>query len=218
MDMPAILSDLNDHGFSDTTTTRKVAVVQDTIWQFEGLRPWPFLEKVKYLDSSAASNTFSDFPSDFRATVRLKDLTLGRRLQPYRAEDVEDMTGTQHAKAGDPELYFFEENNLKVWPVPTTAATDRFKLVYVRWSDAVTDTSAESAILLPKYFHRGIIVNGALSRLYDMEDDTELATRFEQKQQGAIAQAVEALWQRQYDRPDFVKVADPDSWDYLELT
>lgn len=213
MDVADIIAELDEHGFEDVTEAEKVRAIQGTIWQVEGMYPWPFLEQSINLDFAGSADTASNFPGDFRATVRLKDLTTGLRLLPLRLEEFEDRVGTEHSQAGDPRLYYFEGTSLKVWPLPAVS-TGRVKMRYIRWSDEITAASVEADILFPKYFHREVIANGALSRMYEMEDDPELASRFEQRQDKAIQLALEALFKRQYDRPDVIEVVDQDWDDY----
>jgi hypothetical protein len=113
--------------------------------------------------------------------------------------------------SGDPVFYYFEGMNLHVWPTPPSTTTMRLR--HTRWSPEISDTTLESAILVPKYFHKGLILNGALSALYDMEDDSDLATRFDGRRDKAAALALEALTKRQYDSPDSIVTTDPDDWD-----
>jgi hypothetical protein len=134
---------------------------------------------------------------------------------PVLEEEFEDQVGTNYTQPGSPELYYFVGDQLNVWPVPRAGAA--LKLVGSRWSDPISDASLESDILIPRYFHRGLIVNGALQRLYAMEDDTELAPVFQAYQGAAMDLATEALFTKQYDRRDRVRVIDPDSWDWGDM-
>lgn len=219
MNVSDMISELDDHGFADTSETRKIAVLQDTIWQLEGIKPWPFLRKTWTLDFDGSSGTPSNWASltpAFRASIRLKDVSTGRRIMPVREEEWDDQVGSDTDKAGTPMLYYFgDANALTVWPIPPSGSTAR--LVGVQWSDEISGSTTESGILIPKYFHRGLIVNGALQRLYAMEDDTELAPVFQSYQQAAMDLATETLFKQQYDRRDHIKVTDPDSWDYGEV-
>jgi hypothetical protein len=45
-----------------------------------------------------------------------------------------------------------------------------------------------------------------------MEDDPELAARYETHFENAIQQMREALNARQYDMPDHIRMSDPDDW------
>jgi hypothetical protein len=207
-----MIAELNDHGFTDESVTRKVATLQAAIWEVEAMHPWPWIETSTTLTFSGSSAVPTNWSSlNFRASVRLRDLAVGRRIMPVALEEWED-TYASMPDTGDPALYYFEGNSLNVWPTPPAATTMRLR--FIKWSPAIDENTVESAILLPKQFHRGLIVNGALSALYDMEDDSDLAVRFEQRQSKAIALALEALFKRQYDSPDHIVATDPTDWDH----
>jgi hypothetical protein len=208
-----MLDAMAEYGFEDTSLQRKVAAIQAAIWGIEGMRPWPFLEMSTLLNFDGTSDTPSNWAAQpFRAMIRMKDLVTGRRILPIRVEDFEDRVGMNYAQAGDPEVYYFEANQLKVWPIPPVS-TGRIKARFIQWSAPITDSSVESALLIPRYYHEALVLNDALGRLYDMEDDSELSARFEGHRDKALAEAVEALFMRQYDRGDAVVVTDPDDWD-----
>lgn len=212
VDVSEMITDLGDHGFTDTSTLTKVRVLQDAIWEIEGMRPWPFLEISVDLTYDGTSGLATNFPADFRSAMLLKNATSGVRLEPLEAGDVEDLAGTQLTSlVSVPRYYYPEAEKLKLWPVPTSGTTIRMR--YLQWSDEITSGSLESAILIPVRHHR-VIVLGALVRLYDMEDDPELAARFQHHYETRLERMVEDIFRKQYDRPEFVRVYDPDSWDY----
>jgi hypothetical protein len=216
VDVAAILSELDDYGFEDLSTTIKVGKIQAAIWDIEKLRPWPFLEESILLDFDGTSSIPTNFPADFRASIRLRDLVLDQRITPKRLDDAEEAMGTDFDLVGDPLFYYFEGGKLKLWRVPA-AASDRMKLRYIQWSDEITDTTTESGILIPKYFHRSTILPKTLQYLYDMTDDPELASRFEGQFKEGLMEMIEACFVQQYDQADYVHVVDPDDWDYLGL-
>lgn len=209
MTVQDIINELNDHGFTDESTTAKVRVIQHTIWDIENRQPWSWLEKTATLDYDGTTDVPTDFPTDFRDALALKDMTTSRRVRYVRLEEFEDMVGTAYTQTGNPQVYYFEADTLKVWPVPP--AGYQLKLRYIRTSTAVADVSPENAISLPPRFHR-LISYGSLWRLYDMEDDPELATRFETHYENGLTQMREAMEARQYDRPDHIVMADPDDY------
>jgi hypothetical protein len=216
MDVSEILSELGENGFTDTGLTTKVAKIQAAIWEIEGHKPWPFLEKSIDLSFAGSSGVASNLPTDVRATIRLKDLVTGTRLMPLRLDDFEDAVGLNHSLAGNPTLYYFEGGQLKVWPLPA-ASTGRVKMRYVRWSAEITESSVESDILIPKQFHGSVIVPLALSKLYLQEDDAELSLAYKGLADEALVKMEAALFPQQFDRPDFVHVLDPDDYDDLYL-
>lgn len=213
MDVPAMISELNDHGFTDESSTRKLAVLQAAIWELEAMHPWPWLETSTTLTFDGTSDVPTNWATvkpNFRASIKLRDLTNSRRIKPITVDAWED----EYAGAdnpGSPRLYYFEGMDLHVWPTPAAGTTMRLR--FIKWSDEIAANSPESAILIPKQLVRGLVVNGALSALYDMEDDSELAQRFDARQGKAIQGALETLFKRQYDRPDVITATDPEDWD-----
>jgi hypothetical protein len=213
VDVADILSELTEHGFSDTNSNEKLRVIQDTIWDIEGRHPWPFLETTFDLDFDGGEAEPSNWPDNFRAAVRLRNRVTGRRVRPLRLEEFEDRFGANEDDAGDPLYYYFDGTQLKVWRLPS-AATGLLRMRYLRWSDEITAETTASGILIPKYNHRAI-VDGSLFRLYDSEDDPELALRFQQHFETGIQRMVAASFQRQFDETDVIQVVDPDDYDYF---
>ena len=211
MDVSEMITDLGDHGFTDTGTATKVRVIQDAIWELEGLRPWPFLDASINLTFDGSNPLATNFPTDFRAALKLKNADSGTILEPVHIGDLEEHVGTQLTQVAVPQVYYNEGEQLKLWPVPPSGTTVRMR--YIRWSPEIDSGSTEADILLPKRHHR-VIVLGALVRLYDMEDDPELAERFQQHYEARLERVVEDLFLKQYDRSDHIRVTDPDSWDY----
>lgn len=212
MDVTTMISDLGDHGFADTSTSTKVRMLQDAIWKIEAHRAWPFLEASIDLNFDGSNDVPSNLPTDIKAIRRAKDLSAGKRVLPIRVDELEDRIGNDYSLAGSPLFYYFEGGQLKFWPIPG-AATGLVRLKYIKRSAEITSSSVESAILIPKQHHR-VIVTGALMALYDMEDDTELAVRYQQYFEDGLARMVDELFHQQYDQPDHVVVTDPDDWDF----
>lgn len=211
MDVSEMISDLGDHGFTDTDEDTKLRVLQDAIWEIDGLRPWPYLETSVDLTFGGSSPLATNFPADFRAALKLKNTASGVLLEPADAADVEEMSGAQLSQVATPLVYYPEAEQIRLWPVPPSGTTVRMR--YLRVSPEITAATLESALLLPKRHHR-LIVLGALVRLYDMEDDVELGQRFQQHFDVRLERMVEDLFRKQYDRADYVRVHDPDSWNY----
>lgn len=209
--MASLISELNDFGFSDTPTSTKVAALQQAIWDIESRMPWPFLEQSIDLTFDGVTGTPTNMPADFKTSLRVKDLTTGRRLDYVRLDDFEDLVDTNYTTGGDPILYYFESSTLKVWRVPPAGRTVRLK--YLRASAAVDENSLDSAILIPAR-HKQVILYGALVDLYDIDDDPDIAARNETKFEARILHLQKELFERQFDRPDFIHATDPDDWDY----
>lgn len=210
MDAQGMIDILEDHGFEDTSITRKVEVIQDAVWEIEAAEPWPFLEARASV--ATASDGSVTKPSDWRSTLNFFDGTKKVRIRNVREDDVRDYGEGDLSETGDPVAYYFVANTMYLWPNPGVTS-GRFTLAYLRQSAAITETSPESAFLIPKQYHR-IIVYAALQKLYDMEDDPEMAARFGQLMADKLESMRTDMWKREWDRPDFVHVYDFDSYDW----
>lgn len=206
-----MITDLGDYGFTDSSTTTKVRALQKSIRRIERIRPWPFLETKIDLSFDGTSGLATNFPANFRAALMLKNTATGQRLEPMTQGDVEDIVGVQLAQVGAPQVYYPEAEKLNLWPVPPNGTTVRMR--YIRWSDAISSSTTSSQILIPER-HHDVIVSGALIVLYDMEDDPELAARQQEHYLRALDEMIEDLFVKQFDRPEHIRVTDPDSWDY----
>lgn len=213
MDVAALTALLDEYGFADASSGLKLQAIQATIWEIEGLKPWPFLETFIALNFSGSSGTATNLPSNFRYALRLKDLSTGARILPVREEDAEDAIGLDYTESGDPSFYYFEGGQLKVWPLPPSS-TGRVRLKYGRWSAPIIATSPEADILIPKYYHEAILY-GTLLRLLDSEDDPELSVRFQGHYESQLERMATTLFQLQFDRPDHIQVTDPDDWSFF---
>lgn len=208
MDVSEILSELVDHGFEDTSTTRKVALINDTLWDIESRDIWPWLEKTNTLDFTGGNPVPSNLPADFKSVIWIFDNINGYTIWPERLSTIRDRYGNQLNQAGDPVYYYFVGNELRFYPVPP-ASSSRYQLDYYATQNEVTETTVEANILMPKRHHRAIVL-GALWRLYKMEDDPENGGQFQADYESKIALMHEDLFRRQHQRADHIFVIDED--------
>lgn len=219
MDVADIISELDDHGFDDTESARKVAIINDVMWEVCGLEPWPFLE-------STASLTFDGThgypveldPTDPTPTITDLHAVLSIRQDNGGPLDYIDFDEFQQNRpdtlvSGTPRWFYFEAGVLTVYPIPpsTTTAT----LSYISTPAALTSASLAADIPLPAQYHRAVLVNGALVRLYAMEEDLDIAAGFKAYHDEAVARMREFMWRRQYQRQMIVVPSDVDDTDDL---
>lgn len=210
MDVQDIIDELVDHGFSDTSSTRKVAYINDTVGDICSRGAWPFLEKSIDLTFNGSAANPSNFPSDFRAVIALYDPSTGVALMPLRLDQASKTYGLDLGVSGTPTAYYFLANQLRVFNIPSASQT--LTMRYLALHPVLTETSVEADILIPPRHHRTIIM-GTLWKLYDMEDDPELAVRFEQHYENRINTMRDDVMMRQFDRPEQIAVLDEDDWD-----
>lgn len=207
MDVSEIISDLDDHGFSDTSPTRKMAVINEAYWDVCGREPWPFLEKSATL-SFTGSDTPSNLPADFNAVVQM--VPAAGATYPVnwmRYDDWLNMYGNTPS-TGIPQVFYFIGSTMHFYPTPTNGT--QVTMFYLSTPVELQSTDAEAAIVLPPQFHRTLLVNGALYRLYAMEDDMALSQGFQTFYETGIARMIEWAFKKQYQRPDVIRPVDPD--------
>lgn len=208
-----MIDEFNDHGFTDTSITRKVAVINDTLWDICSREPWPFLEKTTTLDFDGTNPNPTNQPADFKAVLSLIRTDNGDPLDPERRDVLERKYGGVLTSAGQPVAYYFLGNQLRVFYVPG-AGTGVLRLDYLAQQNALTQASLETDILLPAQHHR-VIVLGALYKLYDMDDDFDIGASFQQQYEDRILKMRGDIWVRQYDRPDRIYGIDDFDLQFL---
>lgn len=211
-DVSALISELDDHGFGDTPTTRKVGVINDTIADVCSREPWPFLEKELTLTFNGSTSVPSNTPADFSKAVGLHDPSTGAAVSWERWEVIRKRYANQLTTLGlgAPINYYFVGGQLKVYPIPASSQT--LDLDYVCFHPTVAQGSLETSILIPAR-HSRVIVLGSLYKLYSMEDDPELSAVFSAEYEHRISIMREDLIRVQYDTPDRIFVQDPDDYD-----
>ena len=207
-----ILSELDDHGFADTSTTRKMSVLNDTIADVCSREPWPFLEKEITLTFDGTNAYPSNLPTDFSKVLGIQDLLLGRPIRFERWEVIRKKFGSNvtQQNLGDAMYYYFVKGQPRIYPTP--AASSSMQLEYVCWHPTIQQSDPETAILLPPRHHR-VLTLGSLYKLYSLEDDPELASAFEAEYEHRISIMREDLIRVQYDSPDHIYMSDIDYFD-----
>jgi hypothetical protein len=205
MDVEEIVSDLNDHGFEDTPIERKLAVINETVWDAGSREPFPQLVDEIALSFDGISPTPTNAPEELRAVISLGYADRKRSLRPMRLDDFEERYGHEElGGSGDPSVYYFQGSTLKIWPVPAAGA-GTMRLKFLKTTEELAEDSVASDIWIPRRFHRGIIVNGAVYKLYIMEDDPELAREFERLYEKAYQNMRVDLLMQQYDENDMIE-------------
>lgn len=217
MDVADILSDLDDHGFEDTEEERKLAILNETYWDICGLEPWPFLEKTVTLTFTGSSSV----PVNLTAVATLTDLhavismnrdgTSFGRLDHMDYDEWLSRFASQSTTAGVARYFYFIGSALHVYPIP--GAADTVTLFYIMTPPELTAATTEASIVIPPQYHRGLLVNGSLVKLYAMEDDLDIGAGFNQFYDRTLATMRDFIWRRQYATAAIVVPADYDDMD-----
>jgi hypothetical protein len=209
MDVADMISDIDDHGFEDSSEERKLAVLNDVYQDVLSREAWPFLEKLDRDTNLTLTGDDSDqleASEIIRAVLMLR--VLSRALEPIRLDTFLEAYGHRADQTGAPWFYYFVGNELHLWPIPATLP-DGTTLAYIRGAEDLEADTVEEDILLPREYHRDILVNGALYKLYALEDDAELASGFQRYFEEAIQRMRELAWKKQYQR---LPIVEYPSW------
>ena len=114
------IQELTDHGFEDTTETRKVALLNATLSDVCAREPWPFLQKTIQLSFDGTSGKASNFPSDFRALLALTDPSTGRTINWERADVLRKRFASQWSLVDSPTYCYDEAGIIRAYPIPTS--------------------------------------------------------------------------------------------------
>ena len=207
-----MIDEMNDHGFTDTSVTRKVALLNDTVWDICSREPWPFLEKSAILDFDGTNPSPTNFPTDFRSLLSLVRTDNGDPLDPERYDVMERKYGQTLTSVGQPVAYYFLSNKLNIYYVPSSSTTLRME--YLSNHPELTSASVETDFLIPREHHRAVLL-GTLYKLYDMDDDYDIGASFQAQYEDRIIKMRNQLWIRQYDRPDRIYGIDDFDLQFL---
>lgn len=211
MDMAAFISLLNDHGFEDTSSTRKVEAINDAQWDLASREPWPFLEKQLDLTFDGSSGVPTNAPADLGQVLQVVNKATGAVVSPSRNDDFTKWFILSATDVADPITFYFIGNSMKFHPIPANGTV--LRMVYTALPPALTDTSAESEFMVPPRHHRAVAYL-ALSHLYLMEDDPENASAFAQLAEARIQSMRPDVWERQLQDPDYIHIVDTDDLDF----
>jgi hypothetical protein len=152
-------------------------------------------------------------PANFKSVKWVYDTTNRVSLRHVRLEEFRDKHQSDASTSGDATIFYFVGNTLKFFPVPA-ASTTRYTMDYYAFQPEVTALSGEAAIYLPPRHHRTVVL-GAVSKLYQLEDDPELAAVFKQDYEQRLATMNHDLQKTQFTTPDRIFVIDEDDeWHY----
>lgn len=213
-----MILELGDHGFDAVSATRQLATLNAAYWDVCGREPWPFLEKFVRLTFNGSSYEPVTPVTDLRAVWSMKlEGTSGIGGTPVnyiRTDDYDQALGNNSIIAtGTPSIFTIDgQKALHFYPAPSS--TQVVRLRYISRPAALTAGTLEAAIAIPPEYQRDTIVNGALYRLYSMEDDTDIAPTFQTYQERTLEMMREFCWSDQYQRPDYIH---PTSLDDLGI-
>lgn len=191
-----MLSEIDDHGFDDTSSTRKVSILNDTYWDVCSREDWPFLEATSSSINTVGGSSALTMPARFLRTISLSNPGSSYTLLYEDYENIAKVfPALETTQAAAPLYYYFLNNTIHLYPVPTGVVALRLR--YTTWPTELAVSDLEAAIVIPPRHHR-VLLNGALSKLYAMEDDPENSALQKAEFEARIDNMAEDLLRRKY--------------------
>jgi len=208
MNVSDIITELNQHGFSELPDSLKVNVINDTLWEIEAEEPWPFLENTTDLAFDGTNDYPTNLPSDFKSVRNLviRDSS-PVTLDPITKQEYRDFYFQYPEATGTPHSYYVSNKTIHFVPIPPSTTTVR--LDYIATQPAVTTSTLESAIYLPPRHHR-LIVLGALAKLYMADDAIGYAQIALQMYRAKLELVKADILIEQWQRPKHITAVDDD--------
>lgn len=166
--------------------TRAKRWLNESYAELAGLEPWPFLE-------TSTSGTAPLTISNLGDVIYVEDTTNDNRLHLLdvrsAVDDDPDLDDT-----GTPEGYYLDgSSTLRVWPASTSVT------VAVRYIKVPTELSADGDTLdIPSRF-QGLVIDGAMVRVYQDSDEFEAAAALQQMIDMRVGKMTDALFSRSFD-------------------
>lgn len=177
MDVSAMITEIQEHGFEDISSTRIVAAINDAYQDVCARFAWPWLQTVQTATASVGNQTLT-LATAVRNVDKVVNVTQDARLyfSDYtelinRADDIADTTDR-----ANPSHYYLLDGALLLYPTPSVADTYRV-YGYQDVSD-LTSGTLSAAIAIPSKHHR-VLITGAIMRLAPLNDDWGMAQFFE---------------------------------------
>jgi hypothetical protein len=203
-----MITQIDAHGLGDLAEAVKLQAINDAQDDFCSRHPWPFLETAANI-STVSGNWNLTLPVDFMTVISVYNVTTRMPLKYLRYETVHAQSGAEIASVAQDSPYSFHFAGSELRLFPTPAAVETIRLLYLKTPATIDDTA--DTLTVPTRFHR-IILMGALSYLYMINDDDGLSDRFQRRYEDRIVQALNNAFVRQYSDPDTVSVITGDSY------
>lgn len=209
MTLAEMITDIKAAGFDDMTDATALSLIDRAHKKICAREPFPFLEvKVNAAFTGGQITT----PARLRAIFSLTNQTAGYPLRPVRL-DVLQRNRPLQTDTGEAKWYYDLGGNFHVYPA--TSLADTYHVFGMQDPDTIDSTTDDALVLVPNRQHELIILD-VISRAAIREDDPETASFYKGEFEDLYQRSREALWRKQYDRPDIIEdVYWEDDYDEL---
>lgn len=215
MNLTAIQTDIQNHGFSDISTTDLNTAINYVYQDLLNIESWPVLQKTLTTTWTAGQAQQFSAVTDIKQVLSLVDTVQGYELIPMKSDDFYKQYADVLTLSGNPVIYHQPIVNstapmgwqVHTWPYPAGATACQLRYLYI-----APDLSAGTDVpVLPARFHR-MLTYGSLIYIYQMEDDTEASMRFQGLYDRGLARMRDDLWSQQFDRDDYILDVTSDTY------
>lgn len=199
MTVDDIIAELDDSGFSDYSTARKLLFVNRAYHDICTREPWPFLEKEQTGINIASGDKELTLPSDWSKTLKLRFFEDGSTEQGWTLwkERLDWIRETYPVdQSGRPVFYYFRNNKLFFFPKADRAYDAIHE--YVQKTTDLASGGAESTILIPPRHHE-ILLLGALYRCYLQDQDPAMLNEIRNLYTQKYLEMRADLWLRDFE-------------------
>lgn len=190
-----IVAEVERHGFADGPQVNKSRIenwVNEGQRQIASLIEAPEFQETEVLTMSAGKKEYT-LPSGFERMQSIYYPEMTQRLRPVDLQTF-DMTGS--LTEGPPDRYTIYKNELWLYPTPNVA--DKLELRFIK-RPAVMSAEGTVPTLAEPYLH--LLVQYALIRAYEAEDDAEMAAQHKNRYEADLVRYGVAQQDRSVDRP-----------------
>lgn len=210
MDAAAILEVLDDHGFGHRSDAKKMRFVQYAVDEILDAEDWAFLLYEEVVETDIAAERLMVL-ADFKYIISATDVDNARVLIPMERQQMHRRWPGELTKAGTPLYYWFgglgqdSDHNMDMNLYPIPDALIDIRVVMKTAQNALTPSSAETAIVLPEKYHM-MIVHRALVHLYAQDDELDNSQFFQSLYESELNKMRIGMNTTQLDRPKWVAI------------
>lgn len=185
-----MVTEIQEHGFEDLSTTRIVAAINDAYHDVCSRHEWTWMESSAQIANLAAGNpSLNMTPYPFRTIQKIYGAAVDGAETALRYIDFNELVNKVgnpiNEDRGEPThwYYYLGSNLIRLFPYPDAVYT--YVIAFIARSVDLSTSSLTTDIKVPDH-HRRVMVLGALKNLYPINDDMNAAMFFEQQYEARI--------------------------------
>lgn len=203
MNVSDMITELQDHGFEDVSTTRVVAHINDAYHDVCSRIDWTWLRSIQSANSVASTATLT-LGTAWKKIHKVVCSTTDQNIPYIEYSDLIDLIPDPQDTStalGEPKYFYIFDDVVYLYPIPDSVRT--YKVWTTLSSVDLLSTSVTADIAIPAQ-HQRVLILGALKNLYPLNDDINAASYFEQQFEKRVAWMIQDAFDRQGDSEKFI--------------